>query len=147
MVDPAHIGREFPPFSYEAERGKVREFLLALGEDERAANLSGDPALPPTFPTVFTFWGGRGMDEGPLKAIGVEIWNVLHAEQEYQYLSPIHIGDTITGRTRIGNIYTKGGRAGQLEFVEMVTDYTNQRDEPVLQEVVTIIVRGQGGGA
>ncbi len=141
MVDPAHKGKVFAPFSYTVERGKVREFLLAVGEEERANYLGDDPALPPTFPTVFTFWGGSNT-EGTLKQIGVEIWNVLHAEQEYEYLAPIHVGDTITGQGRVDDIYAKGGRSGQLEFVELVTEYKNQNGLPVLRERASIIVRG-----
>ncbi len=143
MVDPAHKGKVFPPFNYTVERGKVREFLLAIG-DERADNLGDDPPLPPTFATVFAFWGGLNL-EAALKEVGIEIWNVLHAEQGYEYLAPIHVGDVVTGQLRIEDIYTKGGRSGQLEFVDLVLEYTNQHGQPVLREKSSIIVRGSEG--
>src|SRR5574341_968184 len=136
MVDPAHKGRTFPPFSYTVERGKLNEFLMAIG-DSAAAYQTDDPPLPPTFPTVFAFWGGMKMD-GLLKDVGVEIWNVLHGEQEYEYLAPIHVGDTITGQACVSDIYQKAG----MDFVEITFDYKNQNDQPVLRERALIIVRG-----
>ena len=99
MVDPSVKGKVYEPFRYVVERGKVREFLLAIGDDNPIYQ-SDDPPLPPTFATVFMFWGGGGLEDA-LNQIGVKIWNVLHADQEYEYLHPIHIGDSITGQTRI----------------------------------------------
>lgn len=136
MVDPAHKGKTFPPFQLTIERGKLREFLLAIG-DNNPAYAVDDPPIPPTFSTVFTFWGGSGL-ETTLKALDVEIWNVLHSEQEYEYFAPMHIGDTISGQTRIENVYHKAG----MDFVEIVTDYKNQHDLPVVKDRALVIVRG-----
>ncbi len=139
MVDEAHKGMAFPAFSFTVERGKLREFVLAIG-DANPVYEGEDPPLPPTFPTLFAFWGAGGLEKA-LNAIGVEIWNVLHAEQEYEYLAPIHVGDTVTGHTRVADIYTKPGRSGDLNFVEFVTEYRNQHDVPVLIDRAVIIVR------
>ncbi|HEC21355.1 MAG TPA: MaoC family dehydratase, partial [Chloroflexi bacterium] len=128
-----------PEFSYTIERGKLREFLLAI-EDNNPAYRVDDPPLPPTFPTVFMFWGGGDIG-GVLRDLGVEMKNVLHAEQEYEYLAPLHVGDTVTGRTQIADIYSKKGRSGEMQFVELLTEYTNQHGEPVLKDRALIIVR------
>ncbi|MBN1430091.1 MAG: MaoC family dehydratase N-terminal domain-containing protein [Anaerolineae bacterium] len=139
MLEPSHKGKTFPPFTYTIERSKLREFLLAVGEDDPAYD-AGDPPLPPTFPTLFAFWSGSGL-EGVLAQVGVEIYNVLHSEQEYEYLAPIHIGDTVEGQAAITNIYQKAG----MDFMEIVTDYKNQAGVPVLKDRALIIVRGEGG--
>lgn len=139
MVDPSYVGKVFPSFDYRVERGKVREFLLAIGDDHPGYR-SDDPPLPPTFPTAFMFWGGFGLKD-VLKEFGIEIRNVLHAEQEYEYLAPIHIGDTVTGQMRISDIYVREGRSGRLEFIELLTEYTNQNGDLVLKERGLIIVR------
>lgn len=138
MVDPSFKGKVFPAYDYIVERGKVREFLLAIGDDN-AAYGGDDPPLPPTFPTVFAFWGGFKMDEA-LKELGIEMWNVLHAEQEYEYLLPIHVGETVTGQMRIADVYTRG----QLQFMELATEYKNQTGDMVLKERALVIVREQG---
>lgn len=142
MVDPALKGKVFPPFSYTVERGKLREFLRAIGDDVNKANAL-DAIIPPTFATVFLFSGGEGLD-GTLKDIGVDIFNVLHAEQAYDYLAPVRVGDTVTGHIEVKDVYSKGGRSGQLNFVELELLYRNQHDQPVIRETTIFIVRDTG---
>jgi hypothetical protein len=142
MVDPALKGKVFPPFSYMVERGKLREFLRAIGDDVNKANVP-DAIVPPTFATVFLFSGGDGLD-GTLKEIGIDIFNVLHAEQEYEYFVPVRVGDTVTGQIEVKDVYTKGGRSGQLNFVELELAYKNQHDQPVLRETTIFVVRETG---
>ena len=140
MVDPALKGKTFPPFSITVERVKLREFLLAIGDDNPDYDVD-DPPLPPTFPFTFLLWGGGGL-EGMVDKIGVDMWNVMHAEQEFEHLSPVHIGDTVTGQISIADIYTKKARSGELEFVEFVTSYKNQDGTPVVKERALVIIRG-----
>lgn len=135
MIDPSYEGRTFPPVSYTVERGKLGEFLRAIGEDNPAYT-GEDPPLPPTLATLVLFWGGGGL-EGVLKQIGIDIQNVLHGEQGYTYHTPIHLGDTISGTTRIGRVYERAG----MQFVEFITEYVNQTQIPVLTDRVLIIVR------
>ncbi|HOA23382.1 MAG: MaoC family dehydratase N-terminal domain-containing protein [Aggregatilineales bacterium] len=136
MLDPEVKGKVYEPFSMKIEAGKVREFLLATG-DSNDAYREPDAPVPPTFGTVFRFWAGGGLEDALLQ-LGVDIRNVLHAEQEYEYLAPMHVGDTITGTTRISDVYTRAG----MDFVEFTTQYMNQKGEPVLNERALIIVRG-----
>ncbi|MBN1121311.1 MAG: MaoC family dehydratase N-terminal domain-containing protein [Anaerolineae bacterium] len=138
MVDPSHKGKEFAPYSYTIEPGKVREFLLAVGEDNPVYRDS--TLLPPTFSTLAAFWGGAGL-EASLNEIDVEISRVLHSEQEYIYHAPVKVGDTITGTTRIADIYAREASAGSLEFIEFVTDYVNQDGDLVITDRSLVIVR------
>ncbi len=140
MVDLSHKGKVFPAYTFTIERGKVREFALAIDDPNPAYIADDNRAVPPTFPTVLAFWGPMTL-EMALKEIGVEIFNVLHSEQEYEYFSPLKVGDSITVETRITDIYTREGRSSKMEFVEFLTDYTNQAGEPVLKERALIIVR------
>jgi len=137
MLDPSLKGKTFPPFSYTIERGKLREFLLAIGDDNADYSVD-DPPLPPTFSTVFTFWGGMSMED-LLREVGVEIRNVLHGGQEYEYLAPIHVGDTVTGQATISNVAQRGG----MDFMDIVTEYKNQDGILVVKDQAMIIVRGE----
>lgn len=139
MVDPSHKGKEFPEFQFTVERGKLKEFVLAIADDNPAF-AGDDPPLPPTFPTVFAFWGGAVLEDS-LTELEIEMWNVLHAEQEYEYLAPIHIGDTVTGHMRVEDIYSRGGQSGQLTFIELITEYRNQKSDPVLRDRFLLVVR------
>src|SRR6184192_3667243 len=104
MFDKSKIGQSFPPFTIEVERGKIHELALAIGDDNpiyrsrQAAQAAGytDVPLYPTSPTVFTFWGNTQMMEH-LASLGIEVQRILHGEEEYEYLTPIFPGDTLTG--------------------------------------------------
>lgn len=141
MIDASHKGKKFPAFSYTIERGKLREFLIAIGDDEAKGN-SEQAVVPPTFPTVFAFWGGLRLEDA-LKELRVELKNVIHAEQEYTYLAPVYVGDTVTGQLEVADIYSKGGRRGQMDFMELILSYKNQHGKPVLWEKSTLIVGGE----
>lgn len=140
-LDPKHIGRKLPPFKYTVEPGKVREFAIAIGDDN-PAYFADDPAdmiLPPTFPTTFAFWSVPGMLFGELEKIGVDLLYILHGEQEFDFLGTIRPGDTVHADGYFKDIFTKKGRGFEMDFVVVEFTYTNQHDEPVLIERVTII--------
>jgi hypothetical protein len=139
-IDLKHIGTKFPPFSFTIERGKVREFALAIG-DKNPAYSEDNPMLPPTFPTAFVFWSDANLID-KLSDLGLDIWNLLHSEQEYVYLGPIKVGDTIIGQVTVTDIYTKEGRTvGTMDFIALDIDYTNQNSELVLKESMLLIAR------
>lgn len=149
MFDKSIIGQSFPPFSIEVERGKICELALAIGDEnpiysskaEAQAVGYDDVPLYPTFPTTFTFWGNRKMVSQLVKA-GINVMRVLHGEEEYEYLAPIHPGDTLTGVFTIVDGKTRQGSAGSsMDIVTTEIQYTNQHGTPVLKARQVIIVR------
>src|SRR5437660_7310806 len=104
MFDKSKVGQSFSPFTFEVERGKIRELALAIGDDnpiyqsKEAAQAAGYPDVPiyPTSPTTFAFWGNRQM-VSQLSSLGINLMRVLHGEEEYEYLVPIYPADTLTG--------------------------------------------------
>ena len=57
------------------------------------------------------------------------------------FFSFICVGDTLTARSKIVDIYQKEGRSGPLIFVVRETTYTNQNDEVVVIEKGSSILR------
>ena len=45
---------------------------------------------------------------------------------DIEFFAPIRVGDTLTARSKIVDIYQKEGRSGPLIFVVRETTYTNQ---------------------
>ncbi len=145
MLDKTKIGHEFPAFSCDVEKGRLRFFAKAIGEtnpvysDEEAARAAGHPAIPA--PPSFMF----SIDlDGPelLPIIGLlnlDIGKVLHGSQEFEYLGQIYAGDRITQQCRIVDIYDKKG--GALEFVVQESSYTNQNDDLVGRARQTLVYR------
>jgi len=57
---------------------------------------------------------------------------LLHGEQEFEYLRPIHAGDVLTFRSRTKDVFEKEGRrGGKMLFVIGETEFRNQRGEVV----------------
>jgi len=145
MLDKNKIGHEFPSFSTDIEKGRLRFFAKAIGEtnpiytDENAAQSAGYQTIPA--PPTFMF----SVDlEGPellpvLKLLDLDIGRILHGSQEFEYLGQIYAGDRITQQSKIVDIFDKKG--GALEFVVQESTYTNQSDELVGKAKQTLVYR------
>ncbi len=148
MFDKSNIGVSFPSFTIEVERCKISELALAIGDDNpayhsrAAAEAEGfkDVPLFPTAPTIFSFWGNTRQGEH-LQQVGINVMRILHGEEEYEYLAPIHPGDVLTGMTTITDGKTRKLKDGSMDIVTTETRYTNQDHQPVLVARSMLIVR------
>lgn len=147
-MDLSVLGREYPPFEFPIERGKIREFANALEDDNpiyrdpayaKASPFAGIIA-PPTFLRTFFY-------ENPasVRDLKVKDWRfILHGEQEFEYYLPIRAGDLLTGQDRIVKVFEKEGRrGGKLTFAVIETTFHNQRGEKVQVARRTLIETGQ----
>ncbi len=147
MADKYAIGEELPSFTWEVERGKIRELVKAIGDpnpiylDKDAAMEEGyeDVVAPPTFATVPTLWTGIGIEA--LKALKIDFSRVLHGEESYEYYGAIYPGDVLTAKSKITDIKTKSGKSGDMKIITRECVYTNQRNELVLKSTTIAIER------
>lgn len=145
MLDQSKIGHEFPSFTVDVEKGRLRFFAKAIGEtnpiytDEVAAREAGHRALvaPPTFTMVLDMEGPEFLPF--LDLLNMDIARILHGSQEFEYFAPIYAGDSITVTARIADMFEKKG--GALEFVVMQHSYTNQDGELVVKSTNTLVHR------
>jgi acyl dehydratase len=143
MIDRKWIGHELPASVLPIERTRLRFFAKAIGEtdpvytDEAAARDAGYPDLPapPTF--LFAAELDSGATDTLLADLGIPLARLLHGEQGFVYHRPTCVGDTITVRSRIEDVYDK--KNGALEFVVKTSRATNQRDE-LVAEMRTVMV-------
>lgn len=149
MFDKSKIGQSFAPFTIEVQRNKIHELTTAIGDDNpiyhsrEAAQEAGFPDVPisPTTPTMFNFWGNRQRGAS-LADVGINVARILHGEEEYEYLAPIHPNDTLTGTTTLVDGKTRQGSGGHsMDILTMETRYVNQHDQLVLKARTTIVVR------
>jgi acyl dehydratase len=147
MADKTAAGKEFPPYVWEVERGKIREMAQAIGDgnpiyaDKEAAIREGyqDVVASPTFITVASMWTGIGRTV--LKELKINYARVLHGEESYEYFQEIYPGDILTGRSKIVSIHTKAGKSGDMDIVTRETLFTNQRNETVLKAKTVTVER------
>lgn len=148
MADADFIGKEYPPFTQEVEKGRIRFFAQAIGEedpvyfDEDAAKKAGYRAIPapPTF--AHTILMDAGQSFRVLTEMGIEMTRTMHGEQHFEYLGDICAGDTITGQTKTLDIYEKKG--GALKFIVNETRLENQTGEHVANLRSVVIITGGG---
>jgi hypothetical protein len=107
------------PFTMHVELGKAREFARAVGHHEPID--VGSP-VPVAFLQTMAFWAGP---DSALWREDRDMSRVLHGQQEFAFHGgPIRVGETLVGRPRMGETYTKAGkRGGTMTFIELVTDF------------------------
>jgi acyl dehydratase len=121
------IGKMGEARTHEVERGAIRRFAEAIGDEnplfnsERDARKTrfGGMIAPPTFcrslmaPMVdvqLNMTSFRGLDGG----------------SDWEYFEPIRPGDRITVQTKIADLRESEGRLGPMVFITTETTYTNQ---------------------
>ncbi|MFC5831291.1 MaoC family dehydratase N-terminal domain-containing protein [Nonomuraea insulae] len=142
------VGRTYPPSApYEVSRVKIREFAAAIGDhnplyrDKEAAQAAGYPDViaPPTFPIVFSLQsGGEALVDPDL---GLNLAMVVHGEQRFEYVRPVHAGDELVIASTITDIRT----AGRNELLTVRSDVSTVEGEPVCVTYNTIVERGGAG--
>lgn len=145
MIDKSFIGHELAPAITEVEKGRLRFFAKATGNDdpiysdEDAARAAGYRSLPapPTF--LFCLEMDRGNPFDFLELLKVDLGKILHGEQTFAYHAPICAGDRITFKSKIADIYDKKG--GALEFIVVDTEAHNQEGVHVGDMRRSIVVR------
>jgi acyl dehydratase len=146
-MDAPQIGTAGRPQRMHVELGKIREFARAVKDDnplyfdsERAGRELGGVVPPPTFTMTLALWD----DGGGRPALNLDLRRLLHGEQEFEYLRPIHPGDVLTSTTRVADVFEKGGsRGGTMKFVVLESEFVNQKGETVLRSRSTLIETGK----
>ncbi len=135
-------------FELPVTEDAVKEFALAVGEDNNplfydpdAAREHGFPNVlaPPTFTTRQIFEVPRDERERRLGA-NLDYARVLHGEQEYVYNRLPVAGEVLTGTQRISKDFEKEGkRGGSMRFVTYETKFTDAGGDEVLTSYYTLI--------
>lgn len=148
MVDKTAEGKQGAPFEMEIERGKVYELATAIKADH-ADYFKVSPVLPPTFLTTTFFWEERVPGANPWSLVQMDQRRGMHAEQEYEFFGPPpRAGTKLTCRSTITKIFEKAGkRGGNMTFVVMETDFTDESGKLVAKAKMTGVETGAKEGA
>ncbi len=149
MFDTSKLGHSFPPFLVAIERTKLRELALAIGDpdpiyqNQQAAQAEGYEDIPllPTTATIFLFWENRQFIE-QLAELGLDTTRLIHREESYEYLAPLHVGETLTGVLTVIDGSTRIGRDGSsIDLVTLRLSYTNHEGQTVLVATTRLVSR------
>lgn len=141
-------------FDLPVEPGKVKEFAVAVGEnnplyfDPDAAREIGIPACvaPPTF-TVTQLWQVSREEREARLGANLDYERVLHGEQEFVYTRLPLAGEVLKGTMRISKDFEKEGkRGGSMRFVTYESVFTDAAGEEVLRAYYTLIQTAKDPG-
>lgn len=124
----ALMAREIQPAVMEVERGHLRRFAEAIGdESERWADTA-----PPTFLRAM-------LSELPSAPELEAFPQMLDGGSDWEYGTPVRVGDTITAITRFAGVNQRTIGVGPAVFLQLETRYTNQNGEWVATQKNTLI--------
>lgn len=138
-VDRSILGEEFDSsVSSPVTREEIVAFARALGETD-PRYFAPEPVAPPTFcvrfrgsqffhPKIPRSWLVTGFDAGKDIAFGV----------------PVRVGDVITTKSVLHDLYEKTGRSGTMLFLLGRQTLMNQRGETVAVIDSRFVVRRKG---
>ncbi len=109
-----------------------REAVEAFG---RSVSWEIPGEVPPSFLTRF-----REGEFELLVSLGVELRQVLHAEQEYRWLAPLKADAQLDHRARLADVLSKGGKGGRLTFLKFDSEYLDPVTTRALAQSRTVMV-------
>jgi hypothetical protein len=123
------VGKTYPAVAFPLDAERVAAFARVIGHH-------GDD-VPPTFVTAPELAAGLQnllADD----QLALELSEVLHAEQQYEWGRPLTIGESLTAETTISDIRAKGGTS----FLTLRTDIRDEARRTVVIATSTLVVRG-----
>ncbi|MFC1988226.1 MaoC family dehydratase N-terminal domain-containing protein [Chloroflexota bacterium] len=130
------IGSETEPYTMEVEMGAIRMYADAIGDlnplyrDEEYARKSKYGAIiaPPTF--LCTFDPYHHGQTKPCDAFPKRKGRAS-AGDRFEYYLPVKVGDVISSRVKLVDVYERDGGSGKLLFSVHERTFTNQHGELV----------------
>ena len=132
------------PTTHAVDAWRVKLFCQAIGEtdpvfhDAAAARRAGHRTcpVPPTFLKALESEHQSGA--ALMKLLDVPMTGVLHAEQRFEFESPVHVGDTVEISRTVAEIFDK--RGGAMTFI-VVDSHFRAAGQAVASARQTIVVR------
>ncbi|OHD10576.1 MAG: hypothetical protein A2086_09465 [Spirochaetes bacterium GWD1_27_9] len=145
MLDSSYQGKSLGSYTFEIERGKIKELCLAIGDtnplffDKEYAQKEGykDIPTPLTFPTVINFWGNPDIWNQMIK-VGIDIKRLLHGKEEYEYLATLYPGDVVKGDTVVETMRSSTA----MDMVTFKTTYTRGEEVVVIAKMTIVVPQG-----
>jgi len=137
----AYLGKPSRPVKNEVEKGAIRKFAQAIGDnnplynDEDYARNTRFGALvaPPTFSRTF--------DYGAIEGLSLPPDGLIHGEQSFTYYRPVVAGDVLFCSSQLTRVFQRSGRLGTMVFLVFENSAVDSSDRLVLKETSTVIYR------
>jgi acyl dehydratase len=147
MATPNLTGLVVDEVSFDVERGKIREFVRATATEDP---IHTDPALAAAAgfedvlatPTHVVVAGHVRDQRAFLDLLGLALERVVVGGVRWQYLRPLHAGDSVRGTRRVtSDVHREGSRGGAMRIITLETDFLDEAGTAVVKLQETIIER------
>jgi acyl dehydratase len=127
-LNEALQGKAYEPATFVVDRGRVEAFAAAIGHP--------GSGVPPTFATAPELAAGlANVIADP--ELGLDLAAVLHGEQEYEWLRPLRVGETLFAEATIESIRGRGS----MRLLTLRTEVRDAAGERAVVGRSTLIVR------
>ena len=145
------IGTVAKPIEFEIDRTVISNFVQAVGDsnplwqDEayaRATEYGGVIAPPYLLCALMTVClpdPRSGAVPLPVPEVPLPRERVLDGGEAWEFIQPMRLGDTVTSRSKLVNVFEREGKIGKMLFFVYETAYTNQRGQAVARASHTVI--------
>ena len=146
-----YVGKIDPPHIREVERGAIRRYADALGNEnplyyeEEYAKKSRYGCI--IAPPGFFGWSSAAVptSEGIIGLMTALInsgyYRILDGGMSYEFFLPVRAGDTLIASPKVKDISAKEGKSGVMMICEFETTYLNQNGDLVAKASQTLIGR------
>lgn len=143
-IDRSLIGTSSDAWIVEVERGAIRRFAEAIGDDNplwrdaEFARAQGYPDViaPPSFPVSFV------MPDIPPWWEGLDRKRFLAGEHGFSYTRPITVGDVLSCRMTLLDVTRKEGRSGSMDLMLQEVRGLDAEGRDVFAHRRTTVYRG-----
>lgn len=142
------IGRVLSPVHYTIREDDIQDYLPVAGE-EQVAFLSDDAAqaagyerrvIPPSFaPFVAVQALLRAFDWERDFLFNYRTGTAMFGEQELEYLRPLYVGETLTVRSEVADVYEKKGKRA-FDVIQVRFTATDDSEVVAFQGVQSYIL-------
>jgi len=146
-----YIGKIDPPHVREVERGSIRRYAEAVGdnnplyydEEYAAESRYGCIIAPPGFfgwsiKAATTSEGIIGLMTAMIEA---GYAGILDGGMSYEFFLPLRVGDTLVASPRVKDVNAKEGKSGTMMVCQFEVTYMNQNADIVAKASQTLIGR------
>jgi hypothetical protein len=122
------VGRQYPPVEVTIDPDRVAAFARALGADP-------SDGVPPTYAVVYA-WEATAQHIFGDPDAGIDLPNLLHTDQEFEWARQPRVGETVVARSRIAADVVRRG----IRLVTVETEVT-AGGEPLCRSTARLLVR------
>jgi acyl dehydratase len=145
-----YIGKIDPPHVREVEKGAIRRYADAVGNDN-PLYYDDEYAKESPYGTIiappgFFGWAAKSVPQsegiiGLMTAlIGSGYAGILDGGMSYEFFLPVRAGDTIIGSPKVKDVKAKAGKT-EMMVCQFETSYLNQNGDVVAKATQTLIGR------